>query len=134
MWQVSQKRGFVEGVTLRRLNYIPAGTDWHGTFVLYPEPVRWQPRSRLIRVTAGVQLGARSRDLSYEIYVWPDEFASEPEFLAHVLQRVREGMEYKKNSRRGQQLRVLKVGFIVEEMHAEPGDANVTSNVKPRPE
>jgi hypothetical protein len=114
VWQVSPKQGYVEGVTLRRIFHIPADTAWSGTFVLHPEPADYPVGGRHIAVTAEVRSGSRSSDLSYNIYVWPDGFASEADFLAHVLQRVREGMEYKKNQRGDQQLRVLRVGFVEE--------------------
>jgi hypothetical protein len=111
VWQVTRKQGFVEGVTLRRINYIPAGTAWGGTFVLHPEPDRYHQDRHYVQVKAGVQGGGRSKDLDYDIYVEPEELASEADFLAHVLQRVREALEYKKNQRRQQLLRVLRVGF-----------------------
>jgi hypothetical protein len=111
VWQITRKQGFVEGVTLRRVHYIPAGTAWGGTFVLHPEPDRYQGGRHYVQVKASVQGGGRSRDLSYDIYVRPEEFASEADFLAHVLQRVCAGMEYKKNQRGDQQLRVLRVGY-----------------------
>lgn len=114
MWQVRQKRGFVEGVTLRRINHILAGTAWRGTFVLHPEPADYPPGGRHVHVAAAVRSGTRSADLSYHIYVWPDEFTSEPEFLSHVLQQVEGGMEHKSNHRGDQLLRVLRVGFVEE--------------------
>ena len=112
MWEVSPKQGFVRGTTLRRIFHIPAGTAWSGTFVLHPEPADYPEDGRHIEVTAEVRSGGRVHDLNYNIYVWPDEFPSEAEFLAHVVQQVREGMEYKKNQRGDQQLRVTEVGFV----------------------
>lgn len=111
MWQVTRKQGLVEGVTLRRINYIPTGTAWGGTFVLHPEPRNYHGVCLYVQVKASVQGGGRSADLSRDVYVWPEEFACEADFLAHVLLRVREGMEHKKNHRGDQQLRVLRLGF-----------------------